>query len=777
MADDKQINNFPSPFATPEEKKQDKYGIEEARAIWAAYTKNQVWWNGRRQRDITNRKYAEGLESIEKYKDRLDLSGDASYLNLDFTPTTRIANLKDNVVGRMMAQEYKIQCNPIDSASKTQEDDDRKEMYTNMFLKKASDVVEKETGIPLVPKDKKIPESDEEAELFFKLNYKQQSSIAMEEALEAVFYNTKFEETKKKILTDLVVLKKAAIRVHYDEDYNILPSYEDPVDVITPYSKYDDFRNVPYEAVIRKYTIGEIAQMTDKFSDEKLYDIAKSYAGKNENAQWNNAWGNTYEGYYWNTQGSTSRPYDDYNISVLEFYFLTINKHKYEKKETFADRFYFNKKKSDYEPPKDSKYKREIINKNIQYRYEGKWIIGSDYIYDYKMSENIERKKVMGAYSPKTELPIIMIYPEIYDMENKSIVERLIPHEDRINLINLKRQQFLIKAVPPGLAIDLEGLENVTAGIGKGDTAPIEITKMYEQTGNYIFRSRDKAGNVINSSVITPLQNGIARDFYNLVNEYNFELQQMNDVIGYNTAVDGSTPDPKTLVGVQKLAVNGTNSSLRPLNFSYIRLIERVAERLSLMIQDSIEFSNEAFSRSIGRQATEIIKYGKKIALKEFGIKIQLLPDEAERAQIEILIQTALANKEIKTSDAVIVRQVLKQNVKLAEQMLVLKENKNFEQRQVEAQNNAQMNGEEQAKAGERVAQANQQSEAAIAQLKQQLLTTEYTLKGQLSAQEHKQRLEEIALQNVGKVNTAHATSDGKVIENRIKQKMEKVAA
>src|SRR3990167_7100176 len=93
-------NQFPSPFETPEKKKTDAYGLDYAKAIWATYTKDQTWWNTRKQRDIINRKYAEGLESIEKYKDRLDLKGDSSFLNLDFNPTTRIANLVDNVVGR-----------------------------------------------------------------------------------------------------------------------------------------------------------------------------------------------------------------------------------------------------------------------------------------------------------------------------------------------------------------------------------------------------------------------------------------------------------------------------------------------------------------------------------------------------------------------------------------------------------------------------------------------------------------------------------------------------
>lgn len=770
----KKIDQFPSPFVSPEQKKSKTYGLDYAKAIWATYTKDQTWWNTRKMRDIINRKYAEGLESVEKYKDRLDLKGDTSYLNLDFNPTTRIANLVDNVVGRLMAQSYIIQCNPIDPASKTKEDDDRREMYANMFLKKVNEIVEPETGISLIPKDKPIPETDEEAELFFKLNYKQQASIAMEEALSAVFYNTDFEDTKKKVLRDAVVLKKLAIRVKYDENFNIVPAYEDPVDIITPYSKYEDFRNIPYVAVIKKYTIGELAQMTKEFTDEQLFEIAKTQAGKNGNMNWQ--WNNTYEGYYYQDTLYSGRPWDNFNISVMEFYFLSVDKHKYVKKETSGDRFYFDKKKADYQLPKDSKYKRELVENNLQYRYEGKWIIGTEYIYDYKKSENVEREKVNGAYSPKCELPIVMIYPEIYDMENKSLVERLIPHEDQINLIQLKKQQLLIKAKPPGLAIDLEGLENVSAGIGQGAITPIEITRMHDQTGSYLFRSRDKAGNVINSSVITPLENGIGRDFMLLFQAYNQELQMMNDVIGFNSATDGSTPDPKSLVGVQKLSLNATNSALRPLNFAYIRLIERVAKRLSLMIQDSFEFENKGFINSIGRQASEILDYGKKIPLNEFGIKIELLPDEEERAQINSDINMALANKEIKISDAIMIRQILKQNVKLAEQMLVLREKKNQEEKLAEATNNAKLNADAQSQAAVTASEAEQQVAMAVEASKQQTLQLEYSLKGGLSAQEHKQAMEQIALKNIGGVQVAETTNAGKVITVQIgKEKKEPV--
>lgn len=762
--DDKKAMGFPNPVATPEEKLSLKYGIAYAKAIWSTYTRNYLWWNSNRQRDILNRKYAEGLESIEKYKDRLDMQGDTSWLNLDFNPTTRIANLVDNVVGRLMAQDYKIQCNPIDPASKTKIDDEVSAMYANMLLKPVNDIVEPQTGISLIPKDKPIPESDEEAELLFKLNFKLGESIAMEEAIDAVFYNSEFEDVKRKILRDAVVLKKMCVSVSYDENYNIIPAYVDPVDVIVPYSKHEDFRNVPYVGVIKKHTIGELAQMTSDFDEQTLFKLASEQAGKNNNPNWQ--WGNTYEGYYWNNQVYAGRPYDDFNISILYFEFMCADTQKYVKKDTSGDRFYFDKKNSNYKLTNtEGSKKREMLERAVQYLYQGKWIISTDYIFDYKKCENIPRERKLGVYSPKAQLSTIMIYPDIYDMQNKSLVERLIPHEDQINLINLKKQQLLIKAKPPGVKIDLEGMENISVGMGNGSMTSIDVTKMYEQTGNYIFRSRDKAGNVINSSVIDPLPNGIGRDFSLLFEAYNQELQMMNDVIGFNSAVDGSTPDPKSLVGVQKLSLNATNSSLRPLNSAYIRLIEKVANRTGLMIQDSIEFENTAFINSIGTQATKLIELGKNIALCEFGIKVELLPDEEQRAQINQDITISLENKEIKTSDATMIRQILTQNVKLAAQMLVYRENKNIQEKQAEVQNNAKANADQQAQAAQASAQANAQAEQAIEQGRQETLKLEYQLKGGLSAQEHQQAMEEIALQNSGKLDIAHKTAEGSIIK------------
>lgn len=758
MAIDKKYTLFPSEFSDGVTKATNKYGMDYAKAIWSAYLKNGQTLMERKQRDIINRKYGEGMESIEKYKDRLDLKGDTSFLNLDFNPTTRIASIVDKIVGRLMNVEYKIQCNAIDPASKTKEDDDRKEMYTNMLLKKASKQIEEQTGVPVVPKDQFIPEDDEEAELHFQINYKQDASIAMEEALDYVFYNNDMKDTRRRLLRDLVVLKKGLLHYYYDEEYNIKFSYEDPVDLIVPYSRYDDFRNIPYASLIKNFTIREIAMMTDEFSEEQLYDIAKSQVGKNNNPVWNSMWGMTYQGYYMSNPGMGYRPYDDFNISVLKFYFLTTNYEKYSEKQTGSGNTFFQKRGTDYVAPKESKFQYKIYDKKIQYRYDGNWIIGTDHVFNYGMAENIERPKVNGGYSPKAELPFIILWPNIYDMENKSHVERLIPHEDQINLINLKKQTFLIKAAPPGIAIDTAGLDEVTAGMGNGGLDPIKITKMHNQVGSFVYSSRDAQGNVINSKVIQELPNGLSPSFGLLIEAYNHEIQLMNDVVG-----DINAPAPDSLVQTAKITIQNMNESLRELLDGSIRMIEKGSRRLSLMIQDSFEYGNEGFKMALGQYSEMALSYGDKIPLHEYGIKIELMPDDEERAQVMEDIQLGIQQGLLMSSDAVIIRSILKQNPKLAAQMLVLREKKNQQAKADQAQKDQQMNAQVQIQS----AQAAKQGEMELEKMKTQnaalLLNLEWDRKDKHEVLKHSNNMEHQDKKNEGAENVAEVSHEGKL--------------
>jgi len=829
MAENQQkFSAFPSFNATKEEKAKTSYGLEYATAIWSYHTQNIAVYNTLRERYILNRQYAEGLESINKYKDRLDLNGDTSYLNLDFSPVNRIATIVDNIVGRLMDKPYKIQCNPIDPESKTKFDEHRKKMYAEMFLKKYSDMMEEKIGVPLVDKNKSIPETNEEAELELKLKYKPAASIAMEQALKFVFMNNDADVVRRRLIRDMVVLKKAATLRFYDENKNIRYEYVDPVDLITPYSKYDDFKNIPYVGITKQYTIYELSQLNPEFTEKDLFEIARSQAGKNNNPLW--TWSQSYEGYY-NNLGST-RPYYNFNITVLQFYFITINKDVRVKKKNSKGGFFYESRKDNYtgivlpesievtqddtkwflkgakgeknsqfqvgkavaKTEKDAKEyfakikndKRnavaETITKEVEYLYEGMYIPNTKWCFNYGMVKNIPREKIAGSYSPKVELPVVIIAPDIYDMQNKSLVERLIPHEDQINLIKLKAQQLLIKAKPPGVAIDLEGMDSIVMGMGENKNAAmdgIEVTKMYEQTGSYTFRSRDKNGNVINSSVITPLENGIGRDYAVLFSAYNQELQMMNDVIGYNTAVDASSPDSNAGIGVNKMAIQATNNALRPTYDAVMNVILRQAKRLALMVQDSIEFNFEAFSMAIGQYATETIEYGRELAMNQFAIDIEFMPDDEERMQVEGYIALGLEGGTLTVSDAIRVRAVLKEDVKLAAQLLALLEEKNRKNKMAESLKLQEQNAMVQSQAAQQAAQANVQSQQAILRFETEKLKVEYALKAEF---EKKMFEQEMALQQLknegaytvaeintgGKVEVQHAANEGKVIAQQV---------
>jgi hypothetical protein len=810
--------SFPNPVASKEEKAKKDYGIAYARAIWAEHSKNAATFDERRTQMIVNRKYAEGLQSVEKYKNRLDLNGDSSYVNLDFSPVNRIPALVNNIVGKLMNQTFKIQCNPIDSESLTQYDDYRKKLYANMFLSKLAPAIEEKTGIPVIPMGEKIPKSKDDIEMHLKLNYKMDAAMSMETAIHFVNKNNLFEETRRKIIRDIVVLKKAALYRYYDAAKNICHEYVDPVDLITPYSKYDDFRNITYQGILKQYQIWELALKYPKLTDDDLYNIARTQAGVNKNPQWE--FGDSYEGYYRST--TTMKPYMNFNITELQFFFITQNSEKRIKKKNSKGGYFFSEKPSSYsldvnpntisitdlglewgvkgekltvkkslaKTPEEarthfSKIKTdrrketvEVLDKKAKYRYEGCWIPGTDWMLEYKMSENIEREKINGSYSPDVELPISIIAPDIFDMQNKSLVESVIPIQDQMILAHLKIQQDMIKAVPPGIAFDIDKMDGIITSMGEG-TKPTDILKMYQQTGSIAYSGTNADNTPVNGKVIDVLPNGLGSNFLAYISVQQHLIQQMNDAVGYNSAVDASSPDSNALVGVQKMAAQATQNALRPHYASVLNLILRSTERLVLMIQDSMEFNEEAFVMAIGEQAAATIKYGRKVAFNQFAIDIELSPDEEEKFNIEQKIQLGLKNGTLFVSDSIRIEQELKHSAKLAAQLLVLLENKNKQDKIKESMSLQQQNGEVQTQAAQAASQFKQEEMQLEVQSKSQLFQVEYNLKDAFEEKQFQRQMKLQELKNQGadtvavinshsKVDVQNAANEGKIIATQV---------
>lgn len=751
------LGSFPDPLATKEVKADPSWGLQFANAMYSDYSKNITLYNTKRANDMVNRKYREGLQSIQSAKNRLDINGDNSYVNLDFSPINRIASIVDNIKGKLMNMPIKIQCNPIEPEAQSRFDDYKKELYANMYLQNNASDVAQATGIPFAPKNKYIPKTMDEANLHL-ASFRLDESIAMEQAIEWVNKENIFEHSRSEIIEDLITIKKAALYRYYDENNNIRHERIDPIDVLTPYSKYDDFRNITYIGVIKQYQLWEIAQMNPEFTDEDLWHIAYSNQGKNANTVW--SWGQSYEGYY--TSNTGIRPYFSFNISVLEFYTITQNTEVREKKKNSKGGYFYNRKSENYKG--ENTEGKEYTYKKCAYTYGGKFVVGTKYIWDWKMLPNQEREKFPdGSYSPKAELPISMIAPGIYDMENKSIVERLRTFEDLWNLAHLKFQQLLIKAVPPGIAFDVSGLDGIILNTGQAAT-PLEVLRMYLQTGSFPFSSVGKDDRVVNNKIVEQLPNGIGKDFEAYIETQQHYMQMMNDVIGFNSAVDGSTPNSDSLVGVQKMAAQATQNALRPLYTSHAELILKSTKRVALMIQDCLEHNYDAFVSAIGTEAASVLKYGKKLPLSCFGLELELLPDDEEKAQVEQLLQIGLQNGSLFPSDVIRIRQELKSDTKKAAQLLVLLEDKNKKDKDASQAAIQQQQGQVQQQAIQAATQAKQVEMQLEVQTKTKLLQAEYQIKDAFEQKQHERAMELQAAKNIGIENVAQINA-GKAVD------------
>lgn len=758
-----QVQGFPSDFVSKEEKLKESYGLQYFNAMWSIDRNNFYGQNEQRGRYILNRKFAEGLQDINEMKQFMSIDGDLSYLNLDFRPINRIATVVDNMVGMITNQIYKIKCTPSDTVSKSKFDKERNKLIANILLAKvlAENRIPERTGInPLA--GQKVLENDDEVELYMKMNFKTEEALAMELALKWVFDNNNFDkESVPKMVRDLIVDKKTALYRYYDDNRNIRVERFDHIDILTPYSKDDRFRKITYQGLLKQYTIGEISKLNPKLTDKDLYYIAMCYAGKNKNPLWNSSWSTSYEGYYNTATFAGARPWVNFMITVMHGYFLTPIKEttklvKHKKSRTSKVSVVRGEEGADFKVV-------DAASTTKIYRMEGMWIPDSEYIWNYGMSFNIERDVILGGYSPECELPCVMIAPNIYDMQNKSIVERCIPFERQMNLSYLKLQQFKIAATPAGIAIDERGLDIADEkGQGSGKQKHTEKLKQYRQTGSFTYYGWDDMNNQLINIPFKEMQGGMTGGEIGFINDINLNVDMINKVIGFNSSVDATTPSGELAVGNAQMAQQSTYNCMKPIISAVIDPINRTAKRVALMVQDSVKLNNRAFIESIGQSNVDILTIGKGIAFSTENIQIEMMPDYEEQKELRDLIALGIQTGVLMPSDVLQIQMQMKTDVTLAGQLLVMLEEKNRKAKMEESNMAIQQNGQTQQQSLQMAAQIEQQRLQMEIQGKTTLLQTEWQLKGQYSSQEFQQQMELQRLKNLGTSTVAEIGADSK---------------
>ena len=559
--------------------------------------------------------------------------------------------------------------------------------------------------------EEELPKTDEELSLFMQVNYKPAIEIAEEEAINTLLEANHYQDLRKRCDYDQMVLGVSMAKHEFLPGAGVKVSYVDPANVVYSYTEDPHFKDCFYWGEIKTLPITELLKIDQDLTNEDLEEISK----------YSQNWYNYYNvaQFYEN-----SLFYKD-TCTLLYFNYKTTQKTVYKKKYFEGGGSKVIEKDDSFNPPAEmmEEGRFEKIEKTIDVWYEGVMVMGTNILLKWELAKNMVRPKSATQHA----LPnYIAVAPRMYKGNIESLVRRMIPFADMIQLTHLKIQQVLSRVVPDGVFIDADGLNEVDLGTGNAYN-PEDALRLYFQTGSVIGRSYTQDGEFNNARV--PIQelnsNSGAGKLNMLVNNYNHYLNMIRDVTGLNEARDGSSPNPNSLVGLQKLAALSSNTATRHILNSSLYMMRTLAEGLTYRVADILEYADFAdeFANQIGKYNVARLEDIKDLYIYDFGIFIEVSPDEEEKAMLEQNIQMALSQKDINLEDAIDIREV--KNIKLATQLLKVKRKQKQEHDDFMAMQAQQMQAQQQMQVQQMAAQAAQEKIQAETQSKIQIKEAE----------------------------------------------------
>ena len=551
-----------------------------------------------------------------------------------------------------------------------------------------------------------LPQSREELEVHMQLNYKQAVEIAEEEVINNVLDFNKYDLINKRLTEDIVTIGIGACKTSFNKSEGVVIDYVNPANLVWSYTNDPNFQDLYYVGEIKNITIPELKKEFPHLTEEDLKRIQK-FPGR--------------EGYL---RGPNT---DNDLVQVMYFEYKTYHDQVFKIKHTDNGLEKALEKPDFFAPPPSDNFDR--VSRSIEVLYSGAKVLGVEQMLRWEVAENMTRP---NSDLTKVNMNYTIVAPHMYQGRIDSLVGRITGFADMIQLTSLKLQQVIARMVPDGVFVDVDGLAEVDLG-----------------NGTIVGRSLTQDGDPNRGKVpIQELQTSNANGkIQSLINTYQYYLQMIRDVTGLNEARDGSLPNKDSLVGLQKLAASASNTATRHILNANLFLTLRTCENISLRVADMLEFelTNNALKASIGRFNVASLTEIEDLHLYDFGVFLELEPEEEEKAMLEQNIQMALQQGQIFLEDAIDLREI--KNLTLANQVLKYKRTKKQKQEQaqqqqnIEAQTESNMKASEQAsmndvQKAEAVAQTETQIEQAKSQFEIQRMQTENQLKLQLMAQE-----------------------------------------
>ena len=698
-------SSFPDQVVPDVEKASYDYGLQVGRAIESEWFRNDRGWYDRFNTNYNNfhrlRLYARGEQSIQKYKDELSINGDLSYLNLDWKPVPVIPKFVDIVVNGMSQRSYDIKAYAQDPESIMKRTAYAEALQRDMMQKDLINQIQQMTGLDVSKSQGKglEMENEEDLQLHMQMDYKESIEVAEEEVINNVLANNKYDLTRRRLNQDLTILGIAATKTSFNRSEGVTVDYVDPASLVYSYTEDPNFEDLYYVGEVKPISLSELKKQFPYLTPNELEEIQKYPGNQNYTRNW-------------------SGRYDDDTVQVLYFEYKTYTNQVFKIKQTASGLEKALEKQDTFiDAPEGDNFKKAF--RSIEVLYSGAKILGHEKMLEWKMAENMTRPY---ADTVKVNMNYNIVAPRLYKGRIESIVSRITGFADMIQLTHLKLQQVMSRIVPDGVYMDIDGLAEVDLGNGTNYN-PAEALNMYFQTGSIVGRSMTQDGGMNPGKV--PIQelstsNGMGK-IQSLIQTYEYYLKMIRDVTGLNEARDGTLPDKQSLVGLQKLAAANSNVATRHVLQASLYLTLRTCENISLRVADALMFpmTKQSLMSSISRYNVGTLEELSTLNMHDFGIFLELEPDEEQKQVLEQNIQIALQAGQIDLEDAIDIREVA--NLKLANQMLKKRRKDKAARDQQAQQANIQAQAQANAQLAEQTAMAEAQKQQILTEQKMQL--------------------------------------------------------
>lgn len=746
---------FPSHLIPPSEKGRE-WIMQYCKAAWSSFendTPRNIFFHNRFNYEMY-KQYAMGNQSLNKYKPLLGVDEEATetWLNVDWSVIPIVPKFRRIALGRLNKVDYNIVATPIDPLANEETDAYFAGMKAKLLIrdqiKKVDPALLESPSLQLTPNEAK---DMEELEMQMNYTFKHQMAIEAEQGIKLVLEQNSVEKMREKIREDFFDFGVGGYKEFIDSNGAIKIRTVNPRNIIINHCKNKDFSDAEYIGEIIEMSIADLKQQAgNQFSEEEYEKIAQNHIGLFGNPK---DWPTSYSIY--------NKGYDKFKIRVLDIEFFSVNELVFEQRIDRRGNKIFAKAK--YEDRNKRKEKFDRVAYKVVYK--GKWIVNTDFIYNYGLQTDMKRAK---SSLMDTELSYHLYAPEFWDMRAYGMMEQLIPIADAIQIAWYRLQNVINQARPKGIMIEMGALEEIPLGKGGKQLTPMKVLDLYNKTGTLVYRKSDAQGRATNYKPIEELENGLGRDVMSYWQIIQNNIQLLRDITGLNELTDGSTPDPRTLTTVAKLAYEGTNNALTHIVQGEKKLLESLANAVVLRLQDVVlKGEVKGYLRSLGSNTLNFIRINPNIHLHEYGIILEDKPTDDQRAMLMQQVQASQINGLLDIEDAIIIQNT--DNLKVAQQLLAYKVKKRREEEEAKAMRMQEMNAQVQQQSAMVAEQAKQQTIQVEGQIKSQIIQVEKEFDAKLLKLKYQYELQLEQMRQTGKVTTKQVENKGKKSVTKIK--------